>query len=82
MTKAKLLERLCAVARKVKEEKLGESILPKNCFCGAVTVTDSEFQCSESVIAFIESAVQEKIQRESDAGLKALILEKIGAAEI
>ena len=61
MNKAKLLRRLCTLTTMVMDLKFHFEV-PADCFCDR---GDSHTATSEEVVAFIEAAVHEKLDRES-----------------
>jgi len=69
MDKNTVLKRLCAVATQVGAEVFKEQ-RAHDCFCGTNPgVTDANFSFEEEVLDFIETAVQEKQERDSDVQL-------------
>lgn len=62
MTRESVLVRLCVVANRVMNEefKLSE---PADCFCGQGATNPAHFHFSESVMRFIEDAVDEKLKQ-------------------
>jgi hypothetical protein len=59
MTKAKVIERLCALCSEVGDAVYQHSYAT-DCFCGPDT---TNFQFEEIILKYIEEAVKEKIDR-------------------
>lgn len=63
MEKQKVIERFCALASKVGNEKY-KSQYAADCFCGTNPNTwlTNNFQFEEPIMKFIEEAIEEKLQ--------------------
>jgi len=60
ITRDEVLKALCAITTKVGKHL--DNMQPYDCFCRAFADTNPNFQFSPEVIAFIEQAVQAKIE--------------------
>jgi len=62
--KPEVLERLCALTSQVRDEMYANQ-QPADCFCGDNPGHPNHFQFNEDILSFIETAVMQKIARES-----------------
>jgi len=62
MTRQDVLQRLCSLCHAVNAKHF-EFNTPSDCFCEHRPHSDINFQFSEKIIEFIESAVNEKLER-------------------
>jgi hypothetical protein len=66
MTKEEVISKFCALSSLVGKNVF-KNQKASDCFCGALSLSDNNFQFSEDVFQFIESAVKSEISKHQES---------------